>query len=150
MLFSIHIRVRAVSMHPMSSWNILQCKWNDSCAKLPCGHVLRSHKRHHRRFVHHLSRRFILSRSIINSHCVRCGHVQQCRRLEHPVHGLPGGQVLSGWVGDSVSTGYLQPCHQCVCPDSVLDVPARVVVRTGCFRSDCMRCWHVQKRAGSQ
>jgi hypothetical protein len=28
-------------------------------------------------------------------------------------------------------------------------VPARVVVRTGCCRSHGMRCWHVQKRAGS-
>ena len=103
--FSINIRVRTVSAHPMSSWNILQCKWNDSSEKLRCGHAFHSHKRQQRRFVHHLSRMFRLSRSINNSHSVRCGHVQQCRRLENPVHGLPSGQVLSG----SVSLGTYNP-----------------------------------------
>lgn len=47
--FSINIRVRTVSVHSMSSWNILQCKWNDSSEKLRCRHVLHSHKRQHRK-----------------------------------------------------------------------------------------------------
>ena len=111
----------------------MQFNRDDCPNKLRCGQVLRSYQRNRRQYVPHLSRRFILFRSVIHSHCVRCGDVQRRRRLE--LRGLLGGQVLSGWVGDSVSTGYLQPCDQCVCPDSVLDVPARVVVRRGCFRS---------------
>ena len=115
---------------------VLQLCWAVCPHQLRGRHVLFRYSRNWFEHVRHMSRWIVLSRSIISAHCVHSRHLQRCTIVQRCMLDVLGGQVLPGWVGDTLSRGYLQPRLRIGCADSVLDVSPRVMVCTGRF---CIR-----------